>query len=120
MRLLVCGSRTYADRTTMWNVLDGVHHEHHLGVLIHGAAAGADSLADEWADENDVPISSYWANWGMHGKAAGPIRNELMLKESHPDLVLAFIDKPLPESRGTAHMCKIARAAGVETFEVGP
>lgn len=119
MRLLVCGSRTYADRTTMWNVLDGVHREHYVGLLINGAAAGADTLGKEWADENDVPTSDYPAHW-EYGKGAGPIRNKLMLTEAKPDLVLAFIDKPLPESRGTAHMCKIARAAGVETFEVGP
>jgi hypothetical protein len=36
-----------------------------------------------------------------------------MLAEGKPDLVVGF-----PGGRGTAHMCSIARAAGVEVIEI--
>lgn len=36
-----------------------------------------------------------------------------MLDEGKPDLVLAFVDKPLDQSKGTAHMVRIATEAGV-------
>jgi hypothetical protein len=53
---------------------------------------------------------------GLMGKAwagkAGPIRKQQMLDEGKPDLVVAF-----PGGRGTAHMVRIARAAGIEVIE---
>jgi hypothetical protein len=52
--------------------------------------------------------------WRMFGKRAGILRNERMLKEFKPDIVLAF---PLPQSRGTVHMMEIARAAGVPVID---
>ena len=32
----------------------------------------------------------YWANWKQHGKAAGPIRNGLMIEQEQSDVVVAF------------------------------
>jgi hypothetical protein len=84
-----------------------------FGVLIHGAAKGADSLADRWARLNGVPVTQYPAKWNEHGRAAGPRRNEQMLKEGKPDLVIAF-----EGGRGTAHMVRIAREAGVDVMEI--
>jgi len=49
----------------------------------------------------------------MHGRAAGPVRNAQMLAEGKPDFVVAF-----PGGRGTADMCKQARARGVKVVEV--
>lgn len=51
------------------------------------------------------------ADWKKHGKAAGPIRNQSMLTEHKPDLVIAF---PLGESKGTRDMIRKAKAAGIE------
>lgn len=53
------------------------------------------------------------ADWGSLGKAAGPIRNSLMLTEANPSLVIAF-----PGGKGTADMISKARAAGVKVIEV--
>ena len=52
------------------------------------------------------------ADWIRHGRAAGPIRNEQMLREGCPDLVVAFHDDP-GLGRGTADMVRRALAAGV-------
>jgi hypothetical protein len=39
-----------------------------------------------------------------------------MLDEGKPDVVWAFVDKPLAESRGTADMVRRAKKAGVPVF----
>lgn len=53
-------------------------------------------------------------SWKDHGKAAGPIRNQLMLDDFKPDLVVAF-----PGGKGTADMVKKAQDAGVTVILVG-
>lgn len=111
-RVLVCGGRDYADYGTFcW-------HMHNIGqggieCVIHGAAPGADGLAARWAKEVGIPVKAYPAAWNIHGPAAGPIRNQQMLDEGKPDLVIAF-----PGGRGTADMVRRAKAAGVKVVEV--
>jgi hypothetical protein len=53
------------------------------------------------------------ADWKAHGRAAGPIRNQRMIDEHRPELVVAA-----PGGRGTADMVRRARAAGIEVFEI--
>jgi DNA-binding MurR/RpiR family transcriptional regulator len=59
---------------------------------------------------------SYPADWEAYGKAAGPIRNQRMLDEGKPDLVIAFSD--LPTTSGTYDMIKRAKAAGIPVYLV--
>lgn len=123
MRVLVCGSRTLSDRNAIEIGVGGAYGLARSGggpmTLIHGAAHGADALAALIAQSMTyVQIEPYPADWDRYGKAAGPIRNQRMLDEGKPDLVLAFIDKPLSESRGTADMVRRARKAGVPVYVV--
>lgn len=108
MRVLVCGGRSFSDWDLLCRVLDAQHEKHRIGVIIHGAYRGADTLADSWAICRGVGRDKYPADWSF-GKKAGPIRNQRMLDEGRPDLVLAF-----PGGRGTADMVARARNAGVE------
>lgn len=117
MKVLVCGSRDWSDQTALWSVLSGFI-EPGVCVLIEGEAPGADSMARDWALNEEQPIEQYPADWEKHGKAAGPIRNQQMLDEGKPELVLAFVNKPLAESRGTADMVRRAKAAGIPTYVV--
>ena len=82
-------------------------------VIIHGAARGADSLANDYATERGLRVVSYPADWKTHGRRAGPIRNKKMLTESQPHVIIAF-----KGGNGTAHMMKIGREAGVTVYEV--
>lgn len=121
----MCGSRTFDDQQTVEAVLDGIFHQwadldlDEPFTIITGGATGADELAKRWwrvgVDAGSVEVS---ADWRKHGKAAGPIRNQQMLDDEQPDVVWAFVDKPLSESRGTADMVRRASAAGVPTFVV--
>jgi hypothetical protein len=61
----------------------------------------------------------YPADWDRYNKAAGPIRNSLMLK-LHPDidLVLAYHDDLEDGSRGTKDMCEKAEKAEIEVWHL--
>ena len=56
---------------------------------------------------------SVCADWEKLGRKGGPIRNQLMLDEGRPDLVVAF-----PGRRGAADMVRRARTACIEVIEV--
>lgn len=112
--VLVCGGRDFNDRELVTQTLNRIHRERKIRLLIHGGAGGADQLASDWAAVTIyVPRKAYPANWLKHGRAAGPIRNQQMLDESKPDLVVAF-----PGGRGTADMVRRAKSHGVEVMEV--
>lgn len=82
-------------------------------VVIHGGARGADSLAGEVATKAGVPVEVYPAQWEKHGRRAGPIRNQQMLDEGRPDVVLA-----MPGGVGTADMVRRAKAAGLRVVVI--
>lgn len=114
MRVLVCGGRDYDDRDHIWNTLTAINSERRINLIIHGAATGADSEGMLWAQSMlGRKHAPFVADWKKHGRAAGPIRNQRMLDEGKPDLVVAF-----PGGRGTADMVRRARAAGVEVREI--
>ncbi len=75
--------------------------------IIHGAARGADTLAGQYGEAIGIKVSKFPADWDKHGKAAGAIRNEQMLLESKPDVVLAFNG-----NSGTDHMKTTAHKHG--------
>jgi predicted Rossmann-fold nucleotide-binding protein len=111
-RLIVCGGRDYNHREIVYSYLDGALEK--LGdclVVISGGAPGADTLAEEWARENDVPVRVFKADWKTHGRRAGPIRNQRMLEEGQPNMVLAF-----PGGKGTEDMISRAVKARVPVF----
>ena len=116
MRVLVCGGRDYQDANTVGLALASLHTNELRGpitLLIHGGARGADSLAGRWAFDNEVPVSVFFADWNRHGKVAGPIRNQRMIDEMKPELVIAF-----PGGRGTADMARRAKQAGIDVMEI--
>lgn len=116
---LICGGRTYSDRQSFGTVMAEIVEDRHPDDLhvIHGGAGGADWLAEQWAMQvfGAKTITPYPADWDQHGRAAGPIRNQRMIDEGKPDLVIAF-----PGGRGTADMVRRARKAGVKVIEVVP
>jgi hypothetical protein len=85
--------------------------------IVHGGCRGADELAHCIADTHDIYVQVFEANWDRYGKSAGPIRNRKMLKDSRPDLVLAFFDGK--RTKGTMNMVKLAKEALVPVLEYG-
>jgi hypothetical protein len=114
MKILVCGGRDYTNRARLCSCLDAIQSERGSFHIIQGGADGADALAREWAGSRCEPCTTYRANWSELGRKAGPVRNQRMLDEGRPDLVVVF-----PGGRGTADMLRRAQLAGVEIMIVG-
>lgn len=111
MKLLICGGRDFNDWKSLHQTLSKINAEHGISCIIHGGALGADSLANDWASLYHIPVHIYKANWNLHGRNAGILRNQQMLDEGKPDLVIAFPTG----GPGTNHMISISRAAKIET-----
>jgi hypothetical protein len=110
-RVLVCGGRDFNDASLVERTLNDM--EPPVRVVIQGGARGADYLGRTWAALRRLSVETYPAMWGRDGKAAGPIRNQAMLVNGRPDLVVAF-----PGGRGTADMVRRAKAAGIPILEI--
>ncbi len=96
-------------------------------MLIHGDAPGADSIAAAIGRELGFTVVPFPAKWPILGHGAGPRRNQEMLDQGKPNLVLAFHDnlwgtKPIADeemgrmiqpSKGTKDMVERARKAGI-------
>lgn len=115
MKVIVCGGRLFADRAGLFNYLDHLHRLRRIGELAEGCASGADRFAGEWARFRGVRLCLYPANWREYGKAAGVLRNERMLNQFKPQLVVAF-----PGGNGTADMVWRAERAGIPTLLADP
>lgn len=116
MKILVCGGRDFDDRgffrKKMFELFDW-HGSPLNFVIIAGGASGADSLAEDFAIDEDIPYHIYRADWEKYGRAAGPIRNQQMLDIEKPSCVVAF-----PGGAGTEDMVRRAKKAGVQVIEV--
>lgn len=116
MRVLVCGGRDYHDLDKIKETLWGMFDKDDTVTLIHGDARGADKLSETALKEyfnGGFEVLRFPADWGKYGKRAGPIRNQQMLDEGAPDLVVAF-----PGGSGTADMVLRAEKACIRTIIV--
>lgn len=119
MRVLVTGSRTWDDAATIRAALDAVAFGasgagYTRLVVVHGCANGADELADIWVrtwpiGELHVTAERHPALWQIHGKRAGILRNDEMVRAG-ADLCLAFIRDGSP---GATHCAERAGEAGI-------
>lgn len=111
---LICGGRGFSDLQMFGSVMGDLTRLRGCPErVIHGAAKGADQMADAWAKRHALDVRAYRANWDEHRLAAGPIRNQLMLDEGKPQFVVAF-----PGGVGTADMVRRAKAAGIDVAEI--
>jgi len=113
VRILITGGRTYQNKEKVFRILNEYKEADHIGLItiIHGGAAGADSLANEWGKENNMPIEVYKAEWDLYGKAAGPIRNKLMASKNI-DFAIAF-----PGGKGTRNMISICSKNNISIID---
>lgn len=121
MRILVTGSRDWEDVNTIAHALvDAVATRPTYGpavepiTVVHGAARGADSIADDLARRVGWTVEAYpvtSADWARLGRSAGHQRNQYMVNLG-ADVCLAFI---LNASSGATGCAEKAEAAGIPT-----
>jgi hypothetical protein len=109
----VCGGRNFLSGVAVYYALDMLDAERGIDTVIHGGAPGADTLAGKWAEDRSKACRVEFPDWSL-GRKAGPIRNQKMLDDYSPEIVVAF-----PGGRGTADMIRRAKAKGIEVVEPG-
>jgi len=109
MKICVTGGRAFTDVAAVFRVLDLLRPTH----VAQGGAPGLDAIARDWCAVRGVACVTYPADWSLHGRRAGPIRNREMLSEERPDALIVF-----PGNAGTRDCKAQARAMGVLVLEV--
>ncbi|MGP0016013.1 DUF2493 domain-containing protein [Pseudomonas sp.] len=108
MRVLICAGRYYLNAAMCRKVLEAYHQTRKISVLIHGGNQFLGSEVEDWARENGTHLVRYPSNWQLYGKQAERRRNQFMLMDSEPDLVIAF-----PGGHDTEELVSRARAMGI-------
>jgi len=122
-RVIVTGSREFDDYTTVCLELGGVL-KHLMAtadplpriVVVHGAAKGADTLADKAARAFGMDVEPHPADWETHGKRAGFIRNAEMVALGADQVIALY--KQGAGNRGTDHCAKLAERAKIPVRRV--
>jgi hypothetical protein len=96
--LAIVGCRNYSEYSQFKDKMNEWVQNNNINIttIVSGGATGADSLAEKYANENGIPMIIHNADWKKHGKAAGPMRNTLIVNEC--DMLIAF---PSKNSKGT-------------------
>lgn len=112
MRVLITGSRDWDDEDDVFLTLSSLC----LGAgdtLVSGACpTGADAMCEGVAEFLGADVERHPAEWSVHGKAAGPLRN-LKMVSLGADVCVAFIKN---NSRGATHTYTAAKDAGIRTI----
>ena len=98
MKLLIVGSRSIADFDLSEHVPPDVE------LIISGGAAGADSIAERYADKNKISKLILRPQYENYGRVAPIKRNDVMVDIA--DAVLVLWDG---KSKGTKHTIDYAK-----------
>lgn len=103
IKLAIVGSRSFIDYELLKKHVDATN----IAAIVSGGARGADTLAEQFADEHNLQMIVYKPDYATHGRAAPFIRNSAIIEAS--DAVIAFWDG---KSTGTLDSIKKARKMG--------
>lgn len=108
-KIIVAGGRDFKDTERLYKILDKfLSNIKDLQLVTGDCPTGADDMVRYYADEKEIDLAVFNADWEKDGKAAGPIRNSKMAQYGHA--LIAFWDM---ESPGTDSMIKQARKVGI-------
>lgn len=108
MKLIIAGSRGIVCPVTLRAAILWSGWRDQVTEVVSGMARGVDRLGVLWAEEQGLPVASFYARWKVFGHDAGFIRNEDMAR--YGDALLAVWDGA---SGGTSHMIRCAKDRGL-------
>ena len=113
--VLVAGGRRYFNLDQMTRALDRLNEARPITLIVHGDAAGADTLSGRWAQSRGIPVQAYPPSRKLDGPGRDWKfrRNTRMLKASAPDLVVAF-----PGGPGTDHNVRETKRLGFHIWDL--
>ena len=104
MKLIVAGSRTFNNYDLLKEEITKLIPFNDDLEIVSGTARGADRLGEKLAEEFNIKLIKFPANWDLHGRSAGYKRNQEMA--DYADSCIVFWDG---QSRGTKHMIDLAK-----------
>lgn len=113
MKTIIAGSRGIVDYSLVGRAVEISGFA--ITEVVSGAAKGVDQLGERWADENKIPVTQFYPNWHIHGRAGGMIRNARMAE--YADALIAIWDG---KSKGTKGMVQEAKKRGLKVCIVQP
>ena len=111
MKTIVAGSRDYDNYKAVASVLDRCPWL--ITEVICGEAQGPDTLGKRWAEDNQIKMKSFPADWDGLGRKAGPVRNRQMAEYSEGAVI--FWDR---KSRGAKSMIDYSLEYGLHLLVV--
>lgn len=122
MRILITGSRDWEDTTMIEKELvwaefwvDPDDKSDQPTVLVSGACpTGADIMCEDFATDRGWTVERHPADWSLHGKKAGFVRNAEMVNLG-ADICVAFIKN---RSKGAMMTADLAQKAGIPTERI--
>ena len=109
VKVIIAGSRSIASYDVVRKAIRESYFD--IDEVVSGNAKGVDRWGELYANQNNLDLVIFPANWGRYGKSAGVMRNRKMAK--YADALIAVWDG---ESRGTKHMIDIAKEYNLEVF----
>lgn len=117
MRIAIVGSRDFNDYDFLVKTINQLFPI--IEVIISGGARGVDTLAERYAEDNNIQKEIYLANWptltpgcrigvnksgNRYNKDAGHIRNTIIVEKA--DAIIAFWDGKSPGTKNTIEKAK--------------
>ena len=127
MKVIIAGSRTFTNYENLLKIIK--ESEFEITEVVSGGAAGADTLGEQFAKENNIPIKQFLADWNNldvnncdirtnrlgkpYNGLAGFNRNLEMAKYAD-----ALIAVSINNSPGTRNMIGYAKENGLKIYSV--
>ncbi len=110
-RTIIAGGRDITDYNLLWKVMELCSWE--IAEVVCGGAKGVDANGKRWAEENDIPVKMFPADWDGLGKVAGFARNKQMSEYADAAIIIMRED-----SKGSTHMLNLAKEKGLKILAV--
>lgn len=118
MKVIIAGSRSCVDYEVLLAAIESSGFNNPkfgpvISEVVSGRALGADILGERWQREHRdaVRLKEFPADWNLHGKSAGVIRNKEMAH--YAEALIALWDG---KSKGTQNMISTAERLGLKVF----
>jgi hypothetical protein len=126
MKTIISGSRNLKDFDVVQLAIRSSGFT--ITEVVSGAADGVDTLGEQWADINGIPVKQFPADWknikakgavvksnsyGKYNANAGHDRNKKMAEYAEACIAVMAEGDDTP---GTSSMIKLAKDAGIEVY----
>jgi hypothetical protein len=115
MKTIIAGSRSILDYCTVKRAI--ISSGYQISEVVCGMAKGVDTLGLRYANEHNIPVKEFPAEWDKYGRSAGFRRNVQMAE--YAEALLAICDHTNYNANivsGTQHMINIATNKGLVVY----